>query len=116
MWVLLPERSIRKDQARAGNSVTPSIVSAPQQLEHSAGVPIPSELAAEGQQIESAVQQSIQESQEKGLAGAETTPFLLKRIQDLTGGSSLAANISLIKHNAAVGSQIAVALCQQSKS
>lgn len=79
-------------------------------------MPIPSNLAAEGQQIEAAVQKSMQESKDKGLSGAETTPFLLKRIQELTEGKSLAANIALIKHNAAVGAQIAVASCQQSKS
>ena len=83
---------------------------------HSTGVPIPAELAAEGHQIENAVQQSIKESQEKGLQGAETTPFLLKRIQELTEGKSLAANIALIKNNAAVGAQISAALCQQGKS
>ena len=83
---------------------------------HTAGVPIPSALAAEGKQIEDAVQQSIEESQKKGLAGAETTPFLLKRIQELTEGKSLAANIALIKNNAAVGAQIAVALSQQIKT
>jgi hypothetical protein len=38
------------------------------------------------------------------------TPFLLKRVAELTGGASLRANIALIKHNAAVGAQIAVAL------
>ena len=75
-----------------------------------AGVPIPSQLAAEGQEIETAIQQSLKESEEKGLTGAETTPFLLQRIQELTKGKSLAANIGLIKHNAAVGAQIAFAL------
>lgn len=40
---------------------------------------------------------------------AQVTPFLLKRVTELTGGASLAANIKLIKHNAAVGAQIAVA-------
>ena len=82
----------------------------------SVGVPIPSKLAAEGQQIESAIQQSLKECQQKGLSGAETTPFLLQRIQELTGGKSLAANIALIKNNAAVGARIASALCTPSKS
>ena len=40
------------------------------------------------------------------------TPFLLKRVAELTGGASLAANIALVKHNAAVGAAIAVALAQ----
>ena len=39
----------------------------------------------------------------------QVTPFLLKRVTELTGGASLAANIKLIRHNAAVGARIAVA-------
>ncbi len=38
------------------------------------------------------------------------TPFLLRRVAELTGGASLTANIALIKHNARVGAEIAVAL------
>ena len=40
----------------------------------------------------------------------QVTPFLLKRVQELTGGKSLVANIALVKNNAAVGAQIAAAL------
>lgn len=40
----------------------------------------------------------------------QVTPFLLESIRNKTGGKSLAANIQLVKNNAAVGSQIAVAL------
>lgn len=40
----------------------------------------------------------------------QVTPFLLESIRSKTGGKSLAANIQLVKNNAAVGSQIAVAL------
>ena len=40
------------------------------------------------------------------------TPFLLKRVAELTGGASLRANIALIKNNARVGAEIAVALAQ----
>lgn len=46
----------------------------------------------------------------KRITGSEVTPFLLQRVQELSGGESLNANIALIKHNALVGSQIAVAL------
>ena len=76
----------------------------------SAGVPIPEEHAAAGQQVEEATQQALQEAEQKGIRGSELTPFLLGRIKDLTGGASLEANIALIKHNAAVGAQIAAAL------
>jgi pseudouridine-5'-phosphate glycosidase len=45
-----------------------------------------------------------------GVSGKAITPFLLGRIKQLTGGRSLATNIALVKHNALVGAQLAVAL------
>ena len=78
-----------------------------------AGVPIPEQHAAAGEQIEEAIQTALQETQEKQITGSEVTPFLLDRIQQLTKGASLTANIHLIKNNAKVGSEIAVALSQQ---
>ena len=60
--------------------------------------------------MEEAIQQALQEAEERGLQGSKLTPFLLGRIKELTGGASLEANIALIKNNAAVGAQIAVAL------
>ena len=60
--------------------------------------------------MEEATQTALKELQSQGIQGHQVTPFLLKRIQELTGGESLAANIALIKHNAKVGAQISVAL------
>ena len=60
--------------------------------------------------MERATQTALAEATERKLAGADVTPFLLQRIRELTGCSSLDANIALIKNNAAVGSRIAVAL------
>jgi len=71
------------------------------------GVPIPAEFAAETQSIEAAIQQAIQESITQHITGRAVTPFILKRVSELTQGKSLAANIALIKHNAHVGAQIA---------
>lgn len=62
--------------------------------------------------MEAAISQALRESGAKGLKGAAITPFLLDRIQRLTGGASLAANIRLVKNNARVGTAIAVALAQ----
>ena len=45
-----------------------------------------------------------------GIRGKDITPFLLSRVKELTGGESLKSNIELVKNNAVVGSQIAVAL------
>ncbi|PKA63794.1 hypothetical protein AXF42_Ash004803 [Apostasia shenzhenica] len=73
-------------------------------------VPIPKEHAASGYMIESAIQRAIQEAKDKNVTGNAVTPFLLSRVNELTGGASLAANIALLKNNAYVGSKIAVAL------
>eukprot|EP00879_Flechtneria_rotunda_P024633 GHRR01026131.1.p1 GENE.GHRR01026131.1~~GHRR01026131.1.p1 ORF type:complete len:312 (+),score=89.73 GHRR01026131.1:586-1521(+) len=73
-------------------------------------VPIPEAAEAQGAQIEAAIQESLQEAEQRGIAGAEVTPFLLESIRNKTGGASLAANIQLVKNNAAAGSHIAVVL------
>jgi pseudouridine-5'-phosphate glycosidase len=74
------------------------------------GVPIPAEHAAAGAQMEGAIAQALQEADQQRVRGNEITPFLLQRIQELTGGKSLEANIKLVKNNAAVGAQVAAAL------
>ncbi|XP_066580345.1 uncharacterized protein LOC136771750 isoform X4 [Amia ocellicauda] len=73
-------------------------------------VPISEEQAAIGQHIEDAIQTALSEVREKGITGRNVTPFILQRINALTRGKSLEANISLIYNNAKVGSQIACAL------
>ncbi|XP_039217902.1 pseudouridine-metabolizing bifunctional protein C1861.05-like isoform X2 [Crotalus tigris] len=73
-------------------------------------VPCPPHGAASGQLIEEAIQQALDEAQEKKITGKELTPFLLQRVNELSGGESLKSNIALIKNNAIVGSRIAVAL------
>lgn len=71
--------------------------------------PIPAELAAEAESIERATKQAIGEAESQGVGGREVTPFLLARINELTGGESLKANLALVKHNAAVGGEVAAA-------
>lgn len=77
------------------------------------GAPIPKQHAAAGEQIEKAIQTALGEAQQKKITGSAITPYLLDRIQHLTHGASLTANIHLIKNNARIGSQVAVALSQQ---
>ncbi|EFJ14398.1 hypothetical protein SELMODRAFT_35355, partial [Selaginella moellendorffii] len=74
------------------------------------GVPIPAEHAAAAKNVESAIQSALHEAESRGIAGNSVTPFLLKRVNELTGGHSLAANIQLVKNNALVGAKIATAL------
>ena len=69
--------------------------------------PIPEEYAMPLETINAAIDQAIAESVEKGIHGKETTPFLLARVAELTGGNSLASNIQLVYNNAKVAAQTA---------
>lgn len=73
-------------------------------------MPIPQEHMASGALVQSAIDQALTEAKEQDVTGADTTPFLLERIRQLTKGESLASNIELVKNNARVGSLVAVAL------
>ncbi len=73
-------------------------------------VPPPAETALPATQIEEAVAQALKAADEAGIHGAQVTPFLLSAIKDQTGGQSLVANIALLKNNARVAAEIAVAI------
>ena len=77
-----------------------------------AAVPVPEEQAAAGSRLEEATQTALREAAKRGIAGHEVTPFLLRRVRELTAGASLAANLALVKNNAKVGAQIAAALAK----
>ena len=74
--------------------------------------PIPEEYAMPLETINAAIDQAIAEAEEKGIKGKETTPFLLARVAELTGGNSLASNIRLVYNNAKVAAQTAVEYCK----
>ena len=74
--------------------------------------PIPEEFSMPKDVIDRAIDQAIAECGEQGIHGKETTPFLLARVAELTGGDSLASNIRLVFHNAAVAAKTAVAMCR----
>ena len=69
--------------------------------------PIPEEYAMPLEIINSAIDQAIAESVEKGIRGKESTPFLLARVAELTGGDSLASNIQLVYNNARLAAKTA---------
>ena len=71
--------------------------------------PIPEEFAMDPAVINAAIDQAIAESLEKGIHGKATTPFLLARVSELTGGDSLSSNIRLVYNNARVAARTAVA-------
>lgn len=72
-------------------------------------VPIPEEAALDAATAEAAVQHAVAEAAAGGVRGKALTPFLLHRLETLTGGASLTANRALLLNNAAVGARIAVA-------
>ena len=72
--------------------------------------PIPEQYAMDADVIGRAIDQAVAESREQGIHGKATTPFLLARVKDLTGGDSLESNIQLVYNNARVAAQAAVHL------
>ena len=72
--------------------------------------PIPAAHAMPRAVIDAAIEQALSDAQTQGISGKQTTPFLLERVNALTGGNSLAANIELVLNNARLASAVAVAL------
>jgi pseudouridine-5'-phosphate glycosidase len=72
-------------------------------------VPIPEDQAAQGEEIEQAIQKSLKELAAQDVRGRDITPFVLARVNELTQGRSLKSNIALVKNNTKVAAQIAVA-------
>jgi pseudouridine-5'-phosphate glycosidase len=75
--------------------------------------PVPEADALHHREMEAVIERALQEAKEQGIAGKKVTPFLLDRVKQLTGGKSLQTNIALVKHNAQVAAQIAVAYQQK---
>ena len=62
--------------------------------------PIPEQYSMDADVINKAINEAVEEAKAQGIHGKATTPFLLAKIKDITGGSSLAANIQLVYNNA----------------
>ena len=72
--------------------------------------PIPEEYSMDPTVINAAIDRAIDEAKEQGIHGKATTPFLLAKVKELTGGDSLAANIQLVLNNARLAAKTASAL------
>lgn len=75
-------------------------------------VPVPSEYALDASEVNGVISDAIDAMNARGIRGKNTTPFMLEYVARHTAGRSLAANIGLIKNNAAVAAQIATSLSQ----
>jgi pseudouridine-5'-phosphate glycosidase len=72
--------------------------------------PVPAEAEIPADAIEPAIARALADAAAQGLRSAEVTPFLLRRLAELTGAASVRCNLALLKHNAQVAAEIAVAL------
>ena len=74
--------------------------------------PIPEQYAMDKEVIDKAIEQALAEAKEQHVHGKETTPFLLARVVELTGGDSLESNIKLVLNNATVAAKTAAELAK----
>ncbi|WVR04017.1 hypothetical protein IAU60_001016 [Kwoniella sp. DSM 27419] len=93
-------------------SLIHSSLTLPTPLSTLLAVPIPTEHAEAGARVQQSVEQAVKESIEQGIdkRGKEVTPWLLKRVGELTQGKALELNIKLIENNARVGAEVATEL------
>jgi pseudouridine-5'-phosphate glycosidase len=71
--------------------------------------PIPERYALSRAHIERAIEQALSDAHAQGVSGKAATPFLLERVNALTGGESLAGNVQLVLNNARLAAAVAVA-------
>ena len=74
--------------------------------------PIPEKYSMDAAVINAAIDEAVREAKEQGIHGKETTPFLLAKVKDLTGGNSLNSNIQLVFNNARLAAKTAKAYCE----
>jgi len=113
----LPAFYVRSSGLRLEHRVEDALAAARvvrEQLSRGAGivvaVPIAAGDALDRREAEAEVARALQTAERQGVRGAALTPFLLGQLSDATGGRSLTANLSLLRANARVAAQIALAL------
>ena len=77
--------------------------------------PIPEEYSMDKDVIDKAIAEAVEDAKKDGIHGKATTPYLLAKIKDLTGGDSLDSNIQLVFNNARLGAAAAVELSKLEK-
>jgi pseudouridine-5'-phosphate glycosidase len=77
--------------------------------------PIPDEASFDAIAIDRAINEAISDMNKEGIKGKDTTPYLLKRITEITGGASLKSNIALVLNNCRLAAEIATAYYKTEK-
>ena len=76
--------------------------------------PVPKKYELDAAMIEVEIRAALNQLHERGISGKETTPFLLQALYELSEGKSLETNIALVRNNAAVAADLAVAFAKRS--
>ena len=71
--------------------------------------PVPEAFALPRERAEEAIERALREASAQGVMGKAVTPFLLARVNALTGGDSLASNRELVLNNARLAAKVAIA-------
>ncbi|KAL2256786.1 hypothetical protein VTK26DRAFT_1124 [Humicola hyalothermophila] len=107
----VPSPSAVRDEKEAA-----AIILAQEQLGIETGLlfanPIPKEFAIPRAEMEGVIELAVKEAQEKGFTGNANTPYILRRIRELTDGRSVPANKALVQANVARAAKIAVELAK----
>ncbi|MCI6704914.1 MAG: pseudouridine-5'-phosphate glycosidase [Erysipelotrichaceae bacterium] len=106
---------LKVDYAIKDTKDAAKIIKAKRDLKLDGGVlitnPIPEKYSMDPEVINKAIDEAVKEMDTQGIKGKDCTPYLLAKIAEITGGSSLDSNIQLVYNNAAVGAEIAKELC-----
>jgi pseudouridine-5'-phosphate glycosidase len=78
-------------------------------------VPVPVSAEVPASILQNTLERALAEAGESGVGGRELTPFLLKRLGELSEGTTLRANIALLENNARIAAEIAQALASKDK-
>ena len=73
-------------------------------------VPVPEEAGCDKTKIKKAISEALEDCKKDNIKGNKITPYLLKKVNDLTGGESCSTNIKLVVNNAVKGAKICKAL------
>ena len=72
--------------------------------------PIDKEFEVPEEVINPIIERAVRDAEEAGVHGKDSTPFILARVKELSGGDSMQANIKLVQSNVRLASQLAIAL------
>ena len=107
----VPSPTAIQDEAEAA-----AIIHAQMTLPLSSGLlfanPIPTEHSLSKERMDEVMAQAIHDATERGISGSDNTPFVLARIRELTGGSTITANKILVEENVKRGTKVAVELAK----